>query len=110
MTLQEFKYLNSWEQNLVLQTTAVFISSTQDEAGIYKLFQVYGFYLEVLCNGDETLVCSFSYFEEIHFLEPYLESINIDPIYQVLGYGDWTKTLKYIDGRNKNIFDLTSPS
>jgi hypothetical protein len=86
MTLHEFKYLNSREQELVLRTKAVFIGAIQDEEGIYNLYQVDGFYLEVLCNRDETRVCSFSYFEEIHLLEPYLNSINIEPIYQVLGY------------------------
>jgi hypothetical protein len=87
MTLQQFKYLSLKEQEFVLKTQAVFIASMQDQENTYNLFQVDSFYLEVHCNGEETIVSSLSYFEEINLLEPYLKLINIDPIYQLLGYG-----------------------
>jgi len=87
MTLREFKYLSLSEQEFILKTQAVFIASMQDQKNTYNLFQVDSFYLEVNCNGEETIVSSLSYFEEINLLEPYLKSINIDPIYQLLGYG-----------------------
>jgi len=85
MTLDQFKYLTETEQNYILKTKAVYIGSIRDEEGTYNLFQVDSFYLEVLCNGDETVVCSLSYFEEVSLLEPYLVLIDIDPIYQILG-------------------------
>lgn len=87
MTLQQFKCLNTSEQEFILRTKAEFIGSLLKEEGIYSLFQIDSFYLEVLCNGDETVVCSLSYFEEISLLAPYLELINIEFIYQLLGYG-----------------------
>lgn len=87
MTLRQFKYLSLKEQELVLKTQAVFIASMQDEEHTYNLFQVDSFYLEVLCHGGDTIVSSLSYFEEINLLEPYLKLINLEPIYQLLGYG-----------------------
>jgi len=87
MTLNQFQYLSLKEQEIVLKTKAVFIAAMQQGEGHYNLFQVDGFYLEVLCKGREQIVCSLSYFEEIYLLDPYLDLINIDPIYQILGYG-----------------------
>lgn len=86
MTLQQFKYLTLKEQEFILQTKAVFIASLLDEENVYNLFQVDGFYLEVSCNLKETIVRSLSYYDETDLLEPYLKLINIEFIYQLLGY------------------------
>lgn len=87
MTLQQFKYLTLKEQEFVLQTQAVFLATIQDEKNVFNLFQVDGFYLEVHCNLTETIVRSLNYFEELSLLDPYLELINIEFIYQLPGYG-----------------------
>ncbi len=85
MKLEQFKNLFNYEQEYILKTKAVYIGSIRDEEGTYNLFQIDGFYLEVLCNGDEPI--ALSYFDEISLLEPYLVLINIESIYQLLGYG-----------------------
>lgn len=87
MTLEEFHNLSFKKQKHILESRAVFLAAISDEYNTFNLFQIDGFYLEVHCNGIESVVRSSSYFEDLDLLQPYLEVVNIDPIYDLLGYG-----------------------
>jgi len=84
MTLKQFKYLSPHDQDQVLRKRAVIIGTVNGGEGTYTLFQVYGFYLEVLCQDKFVVPESINYFDEMEFLGPYLELININPVYQIL--------------------------
>jgi hypothetical protein len=84
MTLNQFKYLSTDDQDYVLKKKAVIIGTIYKEEGIYTLFQVDGFYLEVLCQDHLVVPTSINYFDQTELLEPYLELININSVYQIL--------------------------
>jgi len=84
MTLQQFQALPKEDREDVLLNNAVLLESIQDDEHTYTLFQIDGFYLEVLRNGDEVVVDSISYFEETELLEPYLALISLSPVYNIL--------------------------
>jgi hypothetical protein len=88
MTLKQFKSLRADVQNYLLMNQAVYIGAMEDVDGDYTLFQLHGFYLEVFCtNADKYKANSMCFFEDSDMLEPYLESISIEPVYAILGYG-----------------------
>ncbi len=87
MTLEQFKYLSEPDQNFLLDTKAVFLAAIEDNEGSYSLFQVDGFYLEVFCSSGKRTADFINYFDETYLLEPYLQLIDISPIYNILGNG-----------------------
>lgn len=84
MTLQQFEYLSEHDQELILHKRAVHIATIIDRKDILTLFQVDGFYLEIQSTAGHFYKTS-SFFEETELLDPYLEIINIDNIYALLG-------------------------
>ena len=84
MTLKEFKYLSEDDQQFVLQTKAVHIASIKDERESLELFQLDSFYIEIECIHSFMKVLTVNFFDETTLLEPYLNNIDIDEVYQVL--------------------------
>lgn len=84
MTLKQFRYLSETDQEFVLTTKAVNIASILTDSEQLELFQIDGFYLEVQFFGATLKVKTINYFEETELLEPYLTSININELTQLL--------------------------
>ena len=84
MTLQQYKSLSDEHQMYYFKQKAVVISTLRRDNGVYTLFQLYGFYIEVFSYERAEVKSSINYFEETELLEPYLKLINISFIYEVL--------------------------
>lgn len=84
MTLQQYKNLSDEDQMYLLKHKAVIVSTLRRGNEVYTLFQIYGFYVEVFNYGTVGLMSSTNCFEETELLEPYLKSINISSVYEVL--------------------------
>ena len=87
MTLRQFEYLSELDQEFILRTKSVLIASMVDQEGSATLFQVDGFYLEIRNSYRRKGYTTACFFEETDLLEPYLNFVNIDPVYSLLGYG-----------------------
>ena len=87
MTLRQFEYLSELDQEFILRTKSVLIASMVDREGSATLFQVDGFYLEIRNIFSRPGYTTANFFDDPELLEPYLEFINIEPVYSLLGYG-----------------------
>ncbi len=87
MTLRQFEYLSEFDQEFILRTKSVLIASMIDQEGSATLFQVDGFYLEIRNKFSRPGYTIANFFDDTELLEPYLEFINIEPVYSLLGYG-----------------------
>ncbi len=61
----------------VIWCKGVEISQREDDRFKYVLFQVFGFYAEVVYNKKQQLVNEFRIFDSSEYLDPYLDNINI---------------------------------
>ena len=84
MTLQQYKNFSNEHQMYILKHKAVIVSTLRRDNEVYTLFQIYGFYVEVFRYGTEGVKSSINCFDEIELLEPYLKSVNISSVYQIL--------------------------
>jgi len=80
MTLQHFRALTQNKQNKKLLTEGVCIADRKTDELQGLLFQIEGFYVEVLFNvqGDEVLFSRS--FEGVEELGPYLETIDLSGV------------------------------
>jgi len=86
MRLCQFRCLSAADQEYYLKEKAVVIGTICGHEGIHTLFQVDGFYLEVLTDQKLNIINTLCYEEELELLDPFLGDINIEPIYSIL-YG-----------------------
>lgn len=84
MTLEQFKYLNEEDQQFVLQRRAVYIATLENNSAKRELFQLDSFYIEIEYQHTFMQVLTVNLFEDPSILEPYLECIDIDEIYEYL--------------------------
>ena len=84
MTLEQFKYLNEDDQQFVLQRRAVYIATLENSQCKKELFQLDSFYIEIEYQTTFMQVLTVNLFEDPSILEPYLECIDIDEIYEYL--------------------------
>lgn len=84
MTLEQFKYLNEEDQQFVLQRRAVYIATLESSNGKRELFQLDSFYIEIEYQHKFMQVLTINLFDDTSILEPYLECIDIDEIYEHL--------------------------
>lgn len=84
MTLEQFKYLNEEDQQFVLQRRAVYIATLENNSSKRELFQLDSFYIEIEYQHTFMQVLTVNLFEDPSILEPYLECIDIDEIYEYL--------------------------
>ena len=84
MTLEQFKYLNEEDQQFVLQRRAVYIATLENSSGKRELFQLDSFYIEIEYQHTFMQVLTINLFEDPSILEPYLECIDIDEIFEYL--------------------------
>ena len=84
MTLEQFKYLNEEDQQFVLQRRAVYIATLENNRGKRELFQLDSFYIEIEYQHSFMQVLTVNLFEDPAILEPYLECIDIDEVFEYL--------------------------
>ena len=83
MTFTQFRYLSEDEQEKLLWSRGVELMRQADEQYIFILFQVDGFYMELKFNISLKYVSQIIYFEDLGYLEKYLQEINISSL---IGY------------------------
>ncbi len=79
MTIKEFQSLTGIKQAETLWEHGVFIADRQSHKHSIMLYQIDGFYIEVLyhkTNNSVEVRC----FESLSLLQPYLEQINLNEI------------------------------
>ena len=81
MKFQEFKKLDETVKELICWNYGVEIAAREDKWYSYTLYQVDGFYIEVIYNKPSHTVRQFSAFESMTLLEPYLVNMNIEHVY-----------------------------
>jgi hypothetical protein len=81
MTLYEFKLLNQNEQADVLWEKGVMIADRQDESNTYLLYQLEGFYVEVIYHMSSNIIKGLKSFASTDQpLYPYLITISLDDL------------------------------
>jgi hypothetical protein len=81
MTFNQFKYLSEDQQELLLWRRGVELARYDDPDFHYILFQVDGFYMEVKYVMPDRDIIDITCFEDIRMLEPYLDQIDIAPLF-----------------------------
>jgi hypothetical protein len=80
MTDYDFKILSQQEQLEALAFHAVRIGERKDQKIRYALYQLDGFYIELLYDVADDELKEIRSFSAITFLEPYLLSIDITSV------------------------------
>ena len=82
MKLSEFILLNEYDKKQRLLHEGILIGKRISDEQIIFLFQLASFYIEVYCNLFDKNVEEYLAFEGITPLQPYLEAIQIDHLFQ----------------------------
>ena len=81
MELSDFIMLNAQEKKLVVLHQGVLIGKRKGSELIIFLFQLDKFYVETFCNTQTKEVSEYRAFAHTKPLQPYLESIAIDELF-----------------------------
>ena len=82
MNLYRFLKLDETQQTEILWYNGVQIGRRKDEEHTILLYQVESFYVEVFYNRKEKIIKKYRCFEQVDQLAPYLEAIDISPVYR----------------------------
>ena len=82
MNLYRFLKLDETQQTEILWYNGVQIGRRKDEEHTILLYQVESFYVEVFYNRKEKIIKKYRCFEQVEQLAPYLEQIDISPVYK----------------------------
>src|SRR5687767_13482765 len=82
MNLYRFLKLDETQQTEILWYNGVQIGRRKDEEHTILLYQVESFYVEVFYNRKEKIIKKYRCFEQVEQLAPYLEQIDIAPVYR----------------------------
>lgn len=80
MTFRQFINLSETDQELVIWFKGVQVATRENERYNYVLFQLDGFYIEMIYILPFNILKSYRPFQEINQLDFYLETINIESI------------------------------
>jgi hypothetical protein len=80
MTLNEFKALDDFQKATALVDDGVLIGKRNLLFYLIFLYQIEGFYVEVLYSIKSKKVHKFRAFENIELLDPYLSKIDISEL------------------------------
>ncbi len=80
MTLREFKTFDDFQKAKALVDVGVLIGKRQLMFYLIFLYQVEGFYVEVLYSLQSKKVHKFRAFENTNLLDPYLSKIDISEL------------------------------
>jgi hypothetical protein len=78
----QFELLEQTEKAQFLLCKGVEVGKRVYKGFDIHLFQIHGFYVEIFCHKASGTVNSIRAFEGGALLEPYLETINIDSLFQ----------------------------
>ena len=80
MTLYEFKCLDEMEQAEAVWN-GVHLANREDDEHRILLYQIDGFYVEVFYDKEHNVIRRFRSFSNVGPLEPYLEQIDLAPVF-----------------------------
>ena len=80
MTYRQFINLSETDQELVIWFRGVQIAARENQRYNYTLYQLDGFYIEMVYILPFNILKSFRPFEDVNKLDDYLDDINIDSI------------------------------
>lgn len=81
MKLSDFILLNEEEKKRAVLHEGVLISKRAAPSSFIFLFQVRNFYVEACFNADSKDIEEFRMFSQTSFLQPYLDKINLDDLW-----------------------------
>lgn len=81
MTCKQYNNLGETDQEFILWARGVVLGQRVENIYMYVLFQVDGFYIEVQFHKPTATVTTFLTFEDTDLLEPYLEQIDIESVF-----------------------------
>lgn len=84
MTFTDFKNLSKIEKELIVWGRGVLIAQIENQEHSSILFQLEGFYAEITYHHHSKFIRELFCFDSIEFLEPYLSSVNIEAVYDLL--------------------------
>ena len=77
MTILQFKRLRELKQLKIVKRNGVFLAERYDSQYRYKLYQVEGFYVELIYTFTDNLMRMMDVFEGTASLDPYLDDMPI---------------------------------
>jgi hypothetical protein len=80
---EDFRLLDENLQAQILWLDGVFLMARKTEKANIELFSLYNFYVEVFFENDEEPLF-LKAFRDVSFLDSYLNTINIDSIYETI--------------------------
>ena len=85
MNFCDFKEMDIDGQSLVVCQKGIYISERQENDCLVALYQVGAFYVEVYYRLKTAQVIKLVSFYSTNFLQPYLEKLNIDHLFNEVG-------------------------
>lgn len=77
MKVKDFEILDQYEQLQIIEDKAVFLDYRREGHYSIGLFQVEGFYIEVFFHVIKLIYKRIHVFDDILFLDPYINQIDI---------------------------------
>ena len=80
MNIEQFKRLNKRKQLQLLRSEGIFLLRRSSILYDFLLYQLEGFYIEVMYNVEEKQVLHVEAFSNLKLLAPYLHKIDISAL------------------------------
>ncbi len=80
MKLSDFILLNEDEKKLTVLHQGVLIAKRTHFDDLVFLFHLGNYYVEAYCNSESKAIEEYRVFDNLKFLNPYLETIRIDDL------------------------------
>jgi hypothetical protein len=84
ISFENYRKLGIRERESILITDGVCVASIQSNKQQYHLFQLDGFYIEVAIDNFNLEITECLAFEDLHYIEKYMNAISLKEIYAVL--------------------------
>jgi hypothetical protein len=91
ISFKEFICLDPERKEEIFLSRAIVLLKREEGCFLYILYQLAGFYIELVYNRNQQAVSKFNIYETCDQLDSYLQEIKLNEIYNLL--------------QNKNLFD-----
>jgi len=81
MKLSDFIMLNEEEKKLTVLHRGILVAKRTSPTHLFFLFQMDHFYVETRCDSQRKCIEGYRMFHDLKLLEPYLETISIDHLF-----------------------------
>jgi hypothetical protein len=81
MTINDFEYMDGVAKAEILSLQGVFLATRKDGCFRISLYQLEQFYVELYYHITQGIYVCLRSFEDVGSLNPYLEEIDISPVY-----------------------------